>query len=76
VRVELESNNEEILLRIADDGIGFDPRQEVDGLGLASMRQRVQAVGGSIDIASSPKAGTRIEVRVPFNCSGDVPSVA
>jgi len=78
VRVELESNNEEILLRIADDGVGFDLRQELDGLGLASMQQRVQAVGGSIDISSSSKAGTRVEVRVPTreNGSDEVPGVA
>jgi signal transduction histidine kinase len=66
VQVELSSDDGQILLRIIDDGLGFDLSHEVAGLGLASMRQRVQAVGGSIDISSSLKRGTRIEVRVPI----------
>jgi signal transduction histidine kinase len=42
------------------------------------MRQRVRAVGGFIDISSSPNAGTRIEVRVPFReyFSEDISGVA
>jgi signal transduction histidine kinase len=78
VKVELASDNGQILLRIIDDGVGFDVSQEGAGVGLASMRQRVQALGGSIDISSSPRAGTQIEVRVPFGepCSEDVPGAA
>jgi NarL family two-component system sensor histidine kinase LiaS len=66
VQVELSADDGQILLRIIDDGVGFDLSHEVAGLGLASMRQRVQVVGGSIDISSSLKRGTRIEVRVPI----------
>ena len=78
MEVELAGIDGEILLRITDDGMGFDPGQGVTGLGLASMRQRVLAVGGAIDISSSPKGGTRIAVRVPFRThgSGDVLGVA
>ncbi|HEV2730394.1 MAG TPA: MASE1 domain-containing protein [Terriglobales bacterium] len=72
------SDHGQILLRIIDDGVGFDVSQEGAGLGLTSMRQRVQALGGSIDISSSPRAGTQIEVRVPFgeHCSANVPGAA
>ena len=66
VQVELSADDGQILLRIIDDGVGFDLSHEVAGLGLASMRQRVRVVGGSIDISSSLKRGTRIEVRVPI----------
>ena len=80
VQVELASDNGQISLRIIDDGVGFDVNHGGAGLGLASMRQRVQALGGSIDISSSPRAGTQIEVRVrvPFreNCLDDVSGVA
>jgi signal transduction histidine kinase len=78
VKVELASDDGQILLRIIDDGVGFDVSQEGTGLGLASMRQRVQALGGSIDISSSPRAGAQIEVRVPFreSCSDDVSGAA
>jgi signal transduction histidine kinase len=67
VQVELGADHRWILLRIVDDGVGFEPRRATSGLGLASMRQRVSSVGGSIDICSSPMAGTRIEVRVPLH---------
>jgi signal transduction histidine kinase len=78
VNVELASDNGQILLRIIDDGVGFDVSNEETGLGLASMRQRVQALGGSIDISSSPTAGTQIRVRVPFgeHCSDNIPGAA
>jgi signal transduction histidine kinase len=78
VQVELASDNRQILLRIVDDGVGFDVRHEGSGLGLTSMRQRVCAIGGSFDISSSQRAGTLIEVRVPFRepCSDDIPGAA
>ena len=57
VQVELSADDGQILLRIIDDGVGFDLSHEVAGLGLASMRQRVRVVGGSIDISSSLKRG-------------------
>jgi signal transduction histidine kinase len=65
VQVELGTNRDTIVLRIIDDGIGFNPGQRGDGLGLASMRQRVRSVGGTIEIISSPGAGSRVEVLVP-----------
>ena len=79
VQVELAFDNGQILLRVIDDGVGFDVSHEGAGLGLPSMRQRVQAVSGSIDISSSRRAGgTVIEVRVQFrkHSSDDVPGPA
>jgi len=66
VEVELHADDRQIVLRIIDDGIGFDLKRETAGLGLPSMRERVRSVGGSIDMISSPKTGTRIEARVPL----------
>jgi signal transduction histidine kinase len=66
VQVELGADDTQISLRIIDDGVGFDPSHKEAGLGLESMRHRVRAVGGFIDISSSPNSGTRIEVQVPF----------
>ena len=67
--VELMAREGDIVLRILDDGIGFDRERVNVGLGLQSMRERVRSVDGSIDILSSPKMGTRIEVRVPIGRS-------
>jgi signal transduction histidine kinase len=78
VQVELGADDTQISLRIIDDGVGFDPNHKEAGLGLESMRHRVRAVGGFIDISSSPNSGTRIQVQVPFleHGSGDVSGVA
>jgi two-component system sensor histidine kinase UhpB len=64
VEVKLGADDRNVLLQIMDDGVGFDLSHAGGGLGLHSMRERVRSVGGTIEIASSPKNGTRIEVEV------------
>lgn len=66
VRVALRLEDANVRLEVADDGIGFDPeRPPPQGHhGLANMRDRAQALGGSIDIRSKP-GGTTIIVYVP-----------
>ncbi|HET6325160.1 MAG TPA: PAS domain S-box protein [Planctomycetaceae bacterium] len=70
-KVELEASIEAICLRIADDGTGFDPRLVVGtgGLGLVSMRERLQLVGGTLTIDSRPSGGTRIDARIPLTAA-------
>jgi signal transduction histidine kinase len=65
VSVEL-TNGHGTLLRIADDGSGFDPRRtRVGGFGLVSMRERAEALGGRFTLCSEDAGGTKIEVRLP-----------
>jgi two-component system NarL family sensor kinase len=52
-------------LEIADNGRGFRPRVRTPGLGLTGMRERAQALGGRLRIASRPRRGTRIVLTVP-----------
>ena len=52
-----------------DDGDGFDERAVHAGTGLASMRERISAVGGVASIHSRPGRGTRVRARIPI---GDV----
>ncbi|MFH8370688.1 GAF domain-containing sensor histidine kinase [Streptomyces sp. NPDC018031] len=57
-----------VLLRVADDGGGFDPsavRRAGRHLGLVSMRDRAQGVGGTLTVESEPGKGTAIEMEVP-----------
>ena len=66
VSIDLSGVPDGIALIIVDDGVGFD----VDaawrtGLGLISVNERVEAIGGTFELHSSPGAGTRLEVRVP-----------
>ncbi len=67
-KVELESTEGEIQLTVCDLGVGFDPQDAISrhGLGLISMRERMQLVSGEISIKSQPGSGTTIHARVPL----------
>jgi len=57
-----------IRLVIVDDGSGFDVAMQIgSGLGLISMRERVEAFRGRLTIDSRPGVGTRIEARLPVD---------
>jgi len=67
VKLELESNAHELVLRIGDDGRGFDPSGSFPGhLGLRSMHERTAAVGGNLAIDSTPGEGTLICLTLPL----------
>jgi signal transduction histidine kinase len=69
VEVVLGANGDGVELEVVDDGHGFDPLLlDPTGwprLGLQTMRERAQAIGGALDVASAPGGGTRIAVHVP-----------
>lgn len=61
-----------IFMRIDDHGAGFDPEAlECTGLGLVSMRERVNHVGGLLTIGSARGAGTRIGVHLPLTVAAE-----
>jgi signal transduction histidine kinase len=65
VDVHLEGRVDGLFMTIEDDGVGFDVTNAVgEGLGLVSMRERLDPVGGALTIMSTPGAGTRIEIVV------------
>jgi len=53
-------------ISIRDDGCGFDPVQSAGGNGLSNMRQRMNSVGGSLSIESSPNHGTTVIFNIPL----------
>ncbi len=67
-KVELCGTEGEIQLTVSDLGVGFDPQDAIHrrGLGLISMRERMQLVSGEFSIKSHPGSGTTIHARVPF----------
>ncbi|WP_172387863.1 GAF domain-containing sensor histidine kinase [Streptomyces sp. MNP-20] len=68
VGVALERHGTGAVLRVTDDGKGFDPRATRRAgrhLGLVSMRDRAGGVGGRLTVASEPGKGTTIEMEVP-----------
>jgi len=52
-------------LTVADDGCGFDPEVVAKGVGLASMRERAEALGGSVRVDGALGAGARVVATVP-----------
>ncbi|MDC7339671.1 GAF domain-containing sensor histidine kinase [Streptomyces lydicus] len=68
VEVTLSRDGQGALLRIADDGCGFDPgavRRAGRHLGLVSMHDRAGGVGGKLTVESEPGKGTAVEMEVP-----------
>ncbi|MGD1873943.1 MAG: sensor histidine kinase [Mastigocoleus sp.] len=55
----------EIILQLEDDGIGFDSDGSNYGSGLHGMKERVQSLGGKLNIKSSPNGGTQILAIIP-----------
>ncbi|NLG69163.1 MAG: HAMP domain-containing protein [Firmicutes bacterium] len=76
VRIHCQGDADQgtVEMTIVDDGRGFVPaevmaRRDRPPLGLLGMRERMDLVGGQLEIVSSPGQGTRVEVRVPFKAS-------
>ncbi len=72
IRVTLAVGDGEVLSLVEDDGEGFDPEavQEATpswAVGLRSMRERAEMLGGSLRVDSEPGAGTKVEMRVQFD---------
>ena len=73
VEVDLDEGGGRAELRVRDDGAGFDPGAIARagsegpgaGLGLGGMAERARLVGGELEIASRPGAGTALSLRVP-----------
>jgi signal transduction histidine kinase len=66
IEIELAGENDAVVLRIHDDGVGFDPSVRDDGrYGLRGMDERARLAGGTLRVASDRASGTLIEAVVP-----------
>lgn len=65
--VRLEERNGRLSFEVSDDGVGFDPRESVDGSGLRGMADRLDTVGGDLEVRSAPATGTQIVGHVPVS---------
>jgi signal transduction histidine kinase len=70
VRAEIDITAAEVWMRVADDGVGFDPAADPPALrgggGLASMQERVRLLSGELLITSDPTRGTHVQIRIPL----------
>lgn len=67
VEVEVEARGDMLVLRVQDDGIGFEPGapRKPQSLGLVGLRERATLMRGEVKVDSRPGAGTRVEARIP-----------
>jgi signal transduction histidine kinase len=72
VGITLTYSDLEVRLDVVDDGVGFDPRlvtrpsAEGAGFGLRAMHDRLAALGGTLDVESTPGSGTAVAATVPL----------
>jgi signal transduction histidine kinase len=67
VTVCLTGESGAVVMEIGDDGLGFDLQQALwrGGLGLTSLRERVEKLGGDLSVLSAARGGSKVRVRVP-----------
>jgi signal transduction histidine kinase len=67
VRIELSVHNGTITIRIADDGIGFNPESpdNAKGIGLKNITERIKQISGKITIRSKEEEGTQFHIEIP-----------
>jgi ligand-binding sensor domain-containing protein/signal transduction histidine kinase len=64
--IEVRLDGGDLLLRVSDNGKGFDTTNDADGQGLVSMRQRARNLTGTLEITCAPGNGTTIALRAPL----------
>jgi signal transduction histidine kinase len=69
--VEIHEQDMRVLLRVRDDGDGFDSHIHTHGFGLMGMHERVQLLEGTLNIESSPSGGTTITANFPVQRRAD-----
>jgi len=69
ITIEIDISENRVRAVVEDDGRGFEPGEEaprVGGTGLASMKERASLLGGTLNLASTPGKGTRVEILLPL----------
>lgn len=66
VRLVAEQSSEQFILVIEDDGVGFDMKNQDNGMGLRNIRQRARICEALLEIDSDQGEGTRVVLRIPM----------
>jgi ligand-binding sensor domain-containing protein/signal transduction histidine kinase len=64
--IEFQVVDEALVLRVSDDGRGFDLARESDGHGVMSMKERAASIGGRLELTSEVGRGTTLILQVPL----------
>jgi len=72
--VRLETDGEQAVISVEDDGRGFDPsrvgQNGQEHFGLQTMRERAESVGGTLHVSTQPGQGVRVIVQLPLSRQG------
>jgi len=66
IKIIFNNTVDQLKVLIADDGVGFTSQTDLPGLGLRSMNERAQGVGGTLQIDSAPGNGTKVCLTLPL----------
>ena len=77
--IVVECGAQGVLLRVSDDGCGFDPDHvqviaDIAHFGLIAMRERVESLGGRFRVTTAPGQGTLVEARLPLTVGAEGPA--
>lgn len=76
VTIELTHSRQQIILRIQDNGQGYERAQHHAGLGIGGMQERLSLLNGSLDLRSEPGQGTTVTAQLPLPAlSPDTPAI-
>jgi signal transduction histidine kinase len=67
--IQLIAEEDYLRFEVMDDGVGFDPRSTGYGTGLQGMADRLEALGGALEVLSKPREGTTLTGRIPTRSS-------
>ena len=72
VTVYLQKKNDNISISVHDNGVGFNYNPELlkmkeSGFGLLSIHERIENIGGTLQIETAPGKGTKVVLKVPVN---------
>jgi signal transduction histidine kinase len=72
ILVEIKGNEENVSLKIQDDGSGFDVNKKSKGIGMQNMISRTHDCKGIIDIQSKKDQGTKIVITIPIETKPEI----
>jgi PAS domain S-box-containing protein len=66
VHIAISQTADQLLVRVRDDGVGFDPEAPAQGIGLATMKERAMLMPGALTIDSGHGRGTVVQLMIPL----------
>jgi signal transduction histidine kinase len=67
IQIELKKNDNELLFKLQDDGIGFDATKTSNGIGIENIKKRTKILNGSCNLSSDAQSGTCLLISIPLH---------